>query len=137
METALRAGVAGIGPTAPAAPASGVPYTGTGQVVLNAAGAGTATVFCPGMDWVIDSRSVSIAGATASGATAQEFLNGVSDIRYLQGTYDAASDSSGRRQLLQPGDVIYVVFAAGPPGAGAIFRASGLVYPAGQGRAHL
>lgn len=131
-------GVAAVSNPAPVtAPSSGVPVSRTGQVTLNAAGAGTAQVFCPGLDWVIDSRSVSIASATATGATAQEYLNGVSDVRYLQGTYDAANDSSGRRQLLAPGDVIYVVFADGPPGAVATYRASGLAYPVGRGRAHL
>ena len=61
----------------------------------------------------------------------------VEDLRYLQGTYDGASDSSGRRQLVEPGSVIYVVWAGGPPNAVATFRASGLAYPAGQGRANM
>lgn len=111
--------------------------TRTGQVKLTAAGAGTATVACPGMDWVIDQRSVSIAPATATGASAREYLNNVGDASYLQGTYDGANDSSGRRQLLTPGDQIYCVWADGPPLATATFRVSGLAYPAGQGRANL
>lgn len=131
------AGVAAANPPAAAVPAAPVPLTRVGQVRLDAAGAGTASVFCPGMDWVVDSRGVSIAGATASGASASEYLNGVSDLRYLQGTYDGANDSSGRRQLLQAGDVLYVVWAGGPANAIATFRASGLAYPAGQGRANL
>jgi hypothetical protein len=31
---------------------AGVPITRVGQVTLDAAGAGTASVACPGMDWV-------------------------------------------------------------------------------------
>lgn len=116
---------------------AGVPISRVGQVTLNAAGAGTATVFCPGMDWVINSRSVTIAGGTAAGATAKEYLNSVSDAQYLQGTYDAANDSSGRSQLLSAGDVIYCVFTAGTAGSVATFRASGLGYPAGQGRSNM
>lgn len=116
---------------------AGVPITRVGQVRLDGAGAGTAQVHCPGMDWVIDSRSVSIANATASGATAQEYLNAQSDAAYLQGTYDGANDSSSRKQLLVPGDVLYCVWEGGNAGALATFRVSGLGYPAGQGRANL
>jgi hypothetical protein len=116
---------------------AGVPITRVGQVTLDANGAGTASVACPGMDWVINQRSVSIAGATASGATAQEYLNATSDAAYLQGTYDGARDSSGRVQLLQAGDVLYCVWAGGPVASVATYRVSGLGYPAGQGRANL
>lgn len=136
---ALRAAATTRPRQQPAAPveARPVPYRLVGQVRLDANGAGTAQVSPSGIDWIITSRSVNIAGATASGATASEYLDVVGDATYLQGTYDGANDSSARRQMLSPGQVLYVVWADGPPNAFASFRVAGVAYPAGQGAAHL
>lgn len=114
-----------------------VPANPVGQVRLDANGNGTAQVAPSGVDWVITSRSVSIGNDTGSGAIAREYLDAVSDARYLQGTYVGANDSSGRRQLVQPGQVLYCVWTGGPPGAVATFRVQVNQWPAGHGAAHL
>lgn len=114
---------------------------GTGTVtpttlIAGDSGYGVAQIFCPGMDWVIKQRSVGIAAA-ASGAVANEYLNSIAPGTYLQGTYDGVGDSSSRVQLLSPGDTLLCEFSQGVAGATATYRADGLAYPYGQGRANM
>lgn len=114
---------------------------GTGTVTPSTltagdSGYGIAQIFCPGMDWVIRQRSVGIAAA-ASGAVATEYLNSIAPGTYLQGTYDGQGDSSSRVQLLSPGDTLLCEFTQGLAGATATYRADGLAYPYGQGRANM
>lgn len=118
------------------------PTGGTGTVTASTltagdSGYGIAQIFGPGMDWVIRQRSVGIANAAASGAVANEYLNSIAPGTYLQGTYDAVGDSSSRVQLLSPGDTLLCEFSQGVAGATATYRADGLAYPAGQGRANM
>lgn len=107
------------------------------RVVGGDSGYGIAQIHCPGMDWVVRQRSVGVNSAAASGCVATEYLNSIAPGTYLQGTYDGAGDSSSRVQLLSPGDTLLCEFSQGAAGAVATYRADGLVYPYGQGRANM
>jgi hypothetical protein len=110
---------------------AGQEFSRTAQVVLDASGGGQASIFPPGMDWVINLSTVSTSTAVKV-PTANVYRNFIAQANFVEGSYTGSNDSSDTRIVLHAGEALICVWTGGDPGATAAFRVSGFQYPSGQ-----
>lgn len=101
-------------------------FTAANSVVLDSSGRGEITLAPPasGGGWNVELTTVYVSTRVAE-PTFRLYLNGVSPVNLLEGSYSGAQDSSDTSHRVEPGSALVGVWEGGDPGARATLRVSG------------
>jgi hypothetical protein len=100
--------------------------------VVDASGCAECQITPPGMDWTIETTTVSVSSNVLE-PECRTYLNGYGEPNLVEGTYSGSRDTSDTTHYLQAGDFLAAVWTGADVGAVATLRVSGWQSISGEG----